>query len=324
MFFLKYKSLPVLTGLLLVFFACEQQSKISSEVAKIPVELKISRFDQMLGDDQNNNLEALKKAFPFLFDSRIPDSVWIQKFNDPIQRELLTEVGLKYESLGLVNDDLNNFYRHQLYYFPNFQLPEIITLTNDVDYRNKVIVTDSLVLIALDNYLGSDHHFYKNISKFYTINMTSGQVISDLAELYAQEAVIQTPPRMFLEEMVYQGKILYYKDLMVPFKSDASKIGYTPDQLLWAEENEASIWTYFVENELLYSTDTKLNSRFINPAPYSKFYLELDNESPGRIGAYMGWQIVRAYADNSGEDLDVIMRKSAKELFEESKFKPRK
>ena len=154
--------------------------------------------------------------------------------------------------------------------------------------------------------------------------MTSGQVISDLAELYAQEAVIQTPPRMFLEEMVYQGKILYYKDLMVPFKSDASKIGYTPDQLLWAEENEASIWTYFVENELLYSTDTKLNSRFINPAPYSKFYLELDNESPGRIGAYMGWQIVRAYADNSGEDLDVIMRKSAKELFEESKFKPRK
>ena len=111
---------------------------------------------------------------------------------------------------------------------------------------------------------------------------------------------------------------------MVPFKSDASKIGYTPDQLLWAEENEASIWTYFVENELLYSTDTKLNSRFINPAPYSKFYLELDNESPGRIGAYMGWQIVRAYADNSGEDLDVIMRKSAKELFEESKFKPRK
>ena len=111
---------------------------------------------------------------------------------------------------------------------------------------------------------------------------------------------------------------------MIPFKSDAEKMGYSPEQLKWAEDNEASIWTYFVEKELLYSTDTKLNNRFINPAPFSKFYLELDNESPGRIGAYMGWQIVRAFAENSGEGLEGIMRKSPVELFKESKYKPRK
>lgn len=314
----------ILSGMLLVILACERQSKISPEIAKIPVDLKISRFDQMLVDNQNNDLKVLKKAFPFLFDPRIPDSVWNQKFNDPIQQELVTEVDLKFKSLGVLENDLNNFYRHQRYYFPNDKLPEIITLTNDVDYRNKIIVTDSLVLIALDNYLGRDHRFYENISRFYAVNMKPEQVVSDLAELYAFKKVIQVPPRTFLEEMVYQGKILYYKDLMIPFKPDASKIGYTPEQLKWAKDNEASVWTYFIEKEILYSTDAKLNSRFINPAPYSKFYLELDNESPGRIGAYMGWQIVRAYADNSGDNLDAIMRKSATELFEESKFKPRK
>ena len=30
-----------------------------------------------------------------------------------------------------------------------------------------------------------------------------------------------------------------------------------------------------------------LIQRFIDPAPFSKFYLEIDNQSPGRIGVWM-------------------------------------
>jgi len=112
---------------------------------------------------------------------------------------------------------------------------------------------------------------------------------------------------------------------MIPNKTDAQKIGYTQDQLDWAKANESYIWRYFVERELLYSTDSDLPSRFINPAPFSKFYLvEIDNESPGKIGQYMGWQIVRAYMENNDVILKQLLTASTEDIFNNSKFKPRK
>ncbi len=124
--------------------------------------------------------------------------------------------------------------------------------------------------------------------------------------------------------MVYFGKELYLKDLWLPTTSDAEKIGYTEAQLEWAKANEADMWRYFVERELLYSTSAKLPIQFINPAPFSKFYLEIDNESPGMVGRYLGWQIVRSYMENNNASLEALFTMKAEELFEKSKYKPAK
>jgi hypothetical protein len=79
--------------------------------------------------------------------------------------------------------------------------------------------------------------------------------------------------------MIYAGKELYLKDLLLPETTDADKIGYKPEQIKWCQENEGYMWRYFIENKMLYDTDQKLIPRFIAPAPFSKFYLEIDNES---------------------------------------------
>lgn len=102
-------------------------------------------------------------------------------------------------------------------------------------------------------------------------------------------------------------------------------MGYMPEQIKWCEENEAYIWRYFIENEMLYSDDPKLRTRFMTPAPFSKFFLEIDNDSPGRIGAWIGWQMVRAYMKNNSEvSLADLFKTDAKEIFEKSKYKPKK
>ena len=75
----------------------------------------------------------------------------------------------------------------------------------------------------------------------------------------------------------------------------------------------------------MYSTDSKLPGRFINPAPFSKFYLvEIDNESPGKIGQYMGWQIVKAYMKNNEVSLKELLTTSPEDVFNNSQFKPNK
>jgi uncharacterized protein YjaZ len=74
----------------------------------------------------------------------------------------------------------------------------------------------------------------------------------------------------------------------------------------------------------LYSTDDKLVGRFIAQAPFSRFNLELDSESPGAIGQYIGWQIVRSYMENNPTSLLQMLQMDAQTIFNKAKYKPKK
>ncbi|MBV7269296.1 gliding motility lipoprotein GldB [Winogradskyella luteola] len=308
----------------LVLLSCNEDSKLENEIAKIEANFTVERFDKAFSNVKPRDLPKLKEAYPFLFSKHVPDSVWIYRINDTLQDMLLNEVENSYSDFENIKQDLTGLFQHIKHYDKTFSIPRVITLTNDVDYRNKTIVTDSLVLIALDNFLGKDHEFYQNIPRYIAANMAKNQIVPEVAEGYAKKYTFQTNRKTLLDEMIYFGKLLYFKDVMIPFVSDAEKIGYTQQQIKWGEANESPIWSHFIEKEMLYSTDSKLPSRFIADAPFSKFYLELDNESPGRLGQYMGWQIVRAYADTTGEDVMSILQKEPEEIFIKSKFKPKK
>ena len=308
----------------LVLVSCDEDSKVEEEISKIEVDFIIERFDKAYAEAKPSDLPKLKQAYPFLFSKHVPDSIWIDRINDTLQNQLLAEVIKVYPDFKVVKNDFEGLFQHLKYYDKTFSIPRVVTLTNDVDYRNKTIVTDSLVLVALDNFLGEDHEFYQNIPRYLAKNMQKNQIVSEVAEAYAKKYIYQSSRKTLLDEMIYHGKLLYFKDMMIPFKSDAEKIGYTEQELKWAEANESPIWSYFIEKELLYSTDSKLPSRFIADAPYSKFYLELDNESPGRLGQYIGWQIVKAYAETTDENVLTILEKEPEEIFNKAKFKPKK
>lgn len=316
--------LSFLVVILLCFQSCENDGKIEKEIAKIDIDFQVERFEKLFAEASPNDLPKLKAEYPFMFSRQYHDSIWIARMQDTLQQEMFSEIQKQYADFTEINDDIKSLFQHLKYYYPAFKSPRVITLINDVEYRNKTIVTDSIVLIAIDNYLGSDHMFYGNIQQYIRQNFESPQIVSDLATEYAQQQIYQPTRKSLLDEMVYFGKILYFKDMMIPFKTDAEKIGYTQEELDWAIENEPNIWQFFVERELLFETDPKLASRFINPAPFTKFNLELDAESPGRLGQYIGWQIVKAYMENSNADFNDMLQMDATELFNKSKFKPRK
>ncbi len=110
----------------------------------------------------------------------------------------------------------------------------------------------------------------------------------------------------------------------MPTKSDASKIGFSELKHEWAVANEQQVWKYFIENKLLFSTDTKLNKRFLDVAPFSKFYRSEDAMSPGRMGAWIGRQIVRSYMKYNDVSLQELSNTSTEEIYKKSKYKPKK
>ena len=157
--------------LILSVVSCNDDSKLENEIAKIETDFVVERFDNAFFTAKPNDLPSLKKAYPFLFSKHVPDSVWVARMNDTLQNELFAEVNKIYFDVKVTKEELLSLFQHLKYYDKTFKTPRVITLTNDVDYRNKNIVKDSLVLIALDNDFGDSHRFYQNISKYLTANM---------------------------------------------------------------------------------------------------------------------------------------------------------
>lgn len=317
------KNYLILFVFFIAFTACEQKNATEKAVEEIPVEIKVERFDQEFYETDPKNLQDLKKKYSFFFPGN-DDSAWIEKMTDPQWRELYTEVQSKFKNIDKETTAIQELVKHIKYYFPKANAsPKLITIIGDMDNEMKAIYADSLLIVSLELYMGKDHKFY-DYPEYIKRNFVPEQIVPDLAQDFAERSIAPPRDKTLLAQMIYNGKILYLKDLLIPAASDAEKIGYTPEQIEWANVNESYMWRYFIENKLLFDTSSKLSNRFINPAPFSKFYLEIDNESPGSIGNWLGWQIVRSYAKNNEVSLETLLKTDAKELFDNSKYKPKK
>ena len=307
----------------LMFLSCDKKSAVEKKIEALPVQIKIDRFDQVFFESSPKDLQKIKKRYPFFFPEGIPDSVWVNKINNPLWRELFAEVQKKYKKSESIEAELEKVFKHIKFHFPKTKSPKVYTVIAEMDYDNKVIYADSLVIISLEMYLGKDHKFYE-FPAYIRQNFEQRQMMPDLVASFAKSKITTDKDNTLLSQMIYHGKLLYLKDLLLSSYTDDEKMGYTPKEISWCEENESYIWRYFLENELLYSNELKLNSRFIAPAPFSKFYLEIDNESPGQVGAWIGWQIVRSFVKNNDVPVAKLLELNAKELFKKSKYKPKK
>ena len=317
------RKITFIIALTLALISCDNKSKVEKSVEAIPLKIKVERFDKLFFETPPQDLNKLKKEFPYFFPSRNDDSVWLDKMKNPLWRELYTEVQKKYSNFEPVQKELETLFKHIKYYFPQTKTPKVITVISEMDYNNKVIYADSLVIISLELYLGKDHKFYQ-FPNYLKQNFEKKQIFPDVVSSFSTQKILPVSDNNLLGQMIYFGKQLVLKDLLLSDYNDADKMGYTPEQLKWCQENESYMWRYFIENELLYSNDQKLNNRFINPAPFSKFYLEIDNESPGSVGSWIGWQIVRSFMKNNEVSLEELLKMNAKEIFEKSKYKPKK
>ncbi len=313
-----------LACLLFLIIACKQENKIEEKVATIPVAFEVERFDKMFYESDASNLVAVKAKYPFLFPEGNEDSVWLNKLNNPLLQDLYKEVKQKYPTTAKIDKDLEALFQHIQYYFPKYKTPRVIAVISEVDREAKAIYADSIALISLDCYLGKEHPFYVDFSDYQRLGFEENQILPDLVTSFSYGKISRPLDRTLLSIMIYYGKELYLKDKLIPEYTDAAKIGYTEQQLAWCKENEYYMWSYFIENNLLYESNVKNEFRFINEAPFSKFYLEIDNESPGRVGQWLGWQIVRSYMENNDVSLDQLLVTDAKTIFEKSKYKPNK
>ena len=135
-----------------IFWSCSKR-KTSKDAAQ-PYEL--IRFESIFFDAHPDSLSEVEKRFPYFFPKTYPFSVWVNRRTDSLQLALYEQT--KSISNSDIQNQLTPFMKGLPRVFENAELPKkVITITSDVDYNNKVILNDSMALIAIDNFLGVNH-----------------------------------------------------------------------------------------------------------------------------------------------------------------------
>lgn len=309
---------------LCLFFSCSNKKQHQIDVSKINVNFSVKRYDVDFYTASKETLPKVKEKYPYLFPKEFTDSMSLAKINDNGEQELYAETQKLYKDFTKQKHQLISLFKHVKYYNPNFSAPNVITMLSNIDYLSRLIYADSLLLISLDVYLGKNHPFYDDYPKYIKQNNTQEYLIIDVAKTIINQQIPTSSKRRFIDKLIYEGKKMYMLDRYLPEVSDQQKIGYSIDKFDWVVANEEQIWTYFIDKKMLFSTDTKLNKRFLENAPFSKFYMEQDNLSPGRVGVWLGWQIVRSYMKHNNVSLQELLKMDEDEIFKKSKYKPKK
>jgi len=313
-----------LKGLLVVvvFFMVSCNTSTHPKLADLEeIPLHYVSFETLFFGDLDVPLEDIKAQFPFFFPSQTPDAVWLEKRSDSLQQLLFDAT--KAIPKNNLKSRVTRVFQYANYYFPEEKLPQTaISLLTDVDYSLRAVDADKLLLISIDTYLGVDHPLYEGIPTYIKNKLTLDHLEAEIVDALAPRFVQAPSGRTFLEQMVHHGKRLLLHDYLAPAMEDHQHIQYTTAQWEWAITHQAEVWRYFIDNELLFSTDENLPFRFLLSSPYSKFYSYLDVDSPGRIGQWIGYQMLKKYQKRTGESLQEILAASPQEILKKSKYNP--
>lgn len=327
--------------LLLIFFSCENK-KFKVDVSKIDIKkVEVLRLDKDLFESEPNTIgnktnEMVKKYGGFypLFVTRIINSGGILDssylfnlnhfLNDRDMKEAYLECKKNYSDLTFLEPPLTDAFKHLKYYFPTAVIPSVVAYMSGFNYS--ISTDDSTLGIGLEMYLGNDSKFYQMLQfpKYKTLNMGKANILPDGVRGWLLNNFENKSSKAdFLSEIIYNGKIYYLMDALLPEVHDSLKIGYTLQQLDWCKKQEYSMWTYILEQKMLYSNNMNDLIKFTREAPFTAAF---GNESPPRTGNWIGWQIVKQYMNHHSDvSLQQLMDEpDAQKIFTQSKYKPNK
>ncbi len=303
------------------------------DISKIKtIDVKIHRYGKALSEtdtaDFLNDVTKIQNEFALFLGS---DSYTFERLaplyeyvTDTQLMRISNEVMEMYPNLHTEEAQLTDAFSRYNYFFPDKKIPVVYSYISNLYYEKPIIVDDSVVIIALDVYLGENFSQYRSLGlPQYKIRcMTADNIVVDVMKvMYVTELAPRDKQNTLVDRMIAAGKLLYYLDAVLPEVPDSLKICYTNNQLDWIENNKSNVWAFMVENKLFYSADYKIQTKFIQDGPFTTGFT---NDSPPRVGIWLGWQIVRKYMETHPEiNLNsMIENNDAQAIFNQSGYKP--
>lgn len=324
-----------LIPILILVFACgkkNQTCELDPDILDQDIDLSITRLeDEFFGANTVKDYLFLLDKHPEFAEVYLQESMYfspdslaaslLEIHQDSALRVLYDSVKVEFADISDIETDLKNAFKSVKYYFPDFKIPKVYTFVSG--FNSDLIVTDDMIVIGLDYYLPADHSFQPNIARYMAVRYEREYLVPMIVLAISSRYNITDPTNnTLLSEMMYYGKAYHFVKAIMPCTSDQFIIGYTPEEIAECFENEEFIWAHFVENELLYQTNPFEIRKYIGEAPFTD---AISTKAPGRLGRWLGWNIVDDYQSNQNVDLAVLMMEwDVEKIFRQSGYRPRR
>jgi len=315
--------------------ACNRHKKI--DVSNIHIDVTVERFDKDFDAMRTKPMPVqaafLKNKYGIFYQAgSINDTAYYQVLRDMFKgqayHDLKHDVDSIYPDMDKQNAELTDAFRRIKYYYPQQKLPRVYSYFSGFEAQTSI--GDGYYAIGLDLFLGANSRFYPALTKAYphylSRNFTPDNITPRVVEGVVRENMFpeNDDNKSLLAKMIYNGKIMYFMDQVLPDVPDSTKIGYTDAQLKWCNSFESNIWGYFLDENLLYETDYPKIQKYLTVAPFTPG-LGDKNDSAPKLGIWTGWQIVRKYMDKHPEvTLQQLMADNDdQKILNDSKYHPK-
>ncbi len=328
--------------IVLVLFACNNKST-TPNVSDIKVDVKLERFEKsFFSIDSNNTAPGLLKTrseFPDFYPDFMQNILGVSgSDNDTatltITKKFLSsysslaaELEKKFSNTTDLEKKIKQGFQFVKYYFSSYKIPKLVTYIGPLDAPG-VAITKNHIAIGLQQFAGKD---FKGYYTAEMIQMFPGYITRRFDAKYipanCMKAIAddlfpdKSNGRPLIEQMIEKGKQWWLVDKFMPNDADSLKTGYTQKQLNWCKENEGLIWNYFVTSQNLEQIEPDVIQNYIGESPTTQ---GMPESSPGNIGEWVGWQIVKKFAErNQSLTTTQIMDTPARKILTEAKYKPK-
>ncbi|SNS03240.1 gliding motility lipoprotein GldB [Hymenobacter mucosus] len=308
----------------------EDACELDPEIAKVPVSVQLERLEVPFFQLKNNaDVNRFVETHPLFarqilqvqqYPAQAQNATLLRLASNPDLRRLYLKADSIFTTPKL-EAGLKPLFQHIRYYFPSFQPPLVETFVTGLSQH--LFVNDSLLMISPDFFVGPTAKYRPQMPDYmlrrYTPDHLMPTIALAISSKYNQK---QTVNPTMLSEMVYYGKSLYFAEKVLPCTADSLLIGYTNKEMAGVAFNESKIWAHFIEKSLLYNTESFTIQKYVGERPNIP---EIDKTCPGRVGAWVGWQIVRKYmAEHPAVTLRQLMsEKNAQRILSESRYRPK-
>jgi len=329
------------------FVACsDDKDKNIPDVSDVEVTIKVNRFDQDLFAIDTNQvtagIQALEEKYPDFTDFYLSRALQVKKPWDttgayreytkgfltyPFVRELHHKVDSVYGDFKPIEQELEQGFQFFKHYFPEKEVPEFYTFISEFTYGIAIPPTGNAIAIGLDLYLGEDFEYYYypplSLPKYLVRTNDKAHLSSKVFKGIVDDLVGPVKGNRFIDHIITNGKKMYILDQLMPYAPDSIKLGYTAKQVEWVNAYELDVWGHLLKEEMMYSDDYKNYKSMVTPAPKSA---GLTEDSPGEVGNWIGWQIVKAYMKRQPETTlqELIALDDMQEILTKSRYKPRR
>jgi len=242
-------------------------------------------------------------------------------FSEPTLMGLYKDTQEKFANIDSLTDEMAYGLGMFLKAFLNVKQPQVYLHVSGL--LQNVIVTDDILSLSADKYLGADYPLYQQFFYDYQRRlMTPDRMAPDyLLGFMMANLPFKGQDDVLLDRMLYEGKLRYILSQLLPKRQSWEYVGYTEAQYSWCRNNQQQVWKTILGNQHLLTGNALITNQYLNEAPHTSF---LPAESPGRVGIWFGFQIISAYMKQNPETgfQQLMDLTDYQDLLKRSKFKP--